>query len=122
MLGMPGKAWRSFEEAREFARSLGLSSQREWHAYCKSDERPTDVPTNPNLVYRSEFKGYANWLGIEREQRSFEEAREFARSLGLRSQREWQEYSKLGQRPDDIPSNPDKAYGSKFRGYGDWLG
>jgi hypothetical protein len=30
IVGMPGKAWRSFEEAREFARSLGLES----HCRC----------------------------------------------------------------------------------------
>ena len=37
--------------------------------------------------------------------RSFSEAREFVRSLELKSQSEWNAY-KSGKRPADIPSNP----------------
>ena len=32
------------------------------------------------------------------------------RSLGLKSQAEWFDYSKSSKRPDDIPSNPWKTY------------
>ena len=42
--------------------------------------------------------------------RSFESAREFVRSLNLKNQKEWLEYCKSGNKPDDIPSNPWKTY------------
>jgi len=42
--------------------------------------------------------------------------------LGLRGQSEWREYVKTGNKPADIPSNPDRVYGPEFRGWGDWLG
>jgi hypothetical protein len=58
----------------------------------------------------------------KKEWRPFEEAREDVRQLGLKGQREWRDYCKSGKKPDDIPSAPDKAYASEFRGYGDWLG
>ena len=55
--------------------------------------------------------------------RPFEEAREFTRSLNLRGSEEWFQYCKSGKdgkpRPDDIPSNPDKAY--KNNGWKDWV-
>lgn len=55
--------WRLFEEARNFARSLGLKSWNEWNAWCKSDNRPQDIPTGPNVIYRQEWKGWGDWLG-----------------------------------------------------------
>ena len=53
----------------------------------------------------------------------FEEAREFARSLKLRSVSEWQQYAKTDERPNDIPSTPGRTYKNDgWNGYGDWLG
>ena len=45
-----------------------------------------------------------------KEFRDFEGAREFVQKLGLQSQREWYEYVKSGDKPDDIPANPWKVY------------
>jgi hypothetical protein len=45
------------------------------------------------------------------------------RKLKLKGQKEWREWSKSGQRPRNIPSNPDQAY--RDDGYIstiDWLG
>ena len=59
--------------------------------------------------------------------RPFYEAREFTRSLNLRSETEWRQYRKFGKdgklKPDDIPSNPSKTYKNDgWNGYPDWLG
>ena len=48
--------WRPFEEAREFVRSLGLKSVREWEAYCASGKRPADIPSNPQMAYGNKWK------------------------------------------------------------------
>ena len=45
--------------------------------------------------------------------RDFESAREFVRSLGLKSPKEWDEYVKSGKKPDNIPSNPSSYYKKK---------
>jgi len=43
--------------------------------------------------------------------------------LGLKSRKEWRDYSKSGKKPDDIPANPDNTYKNKgWNGWGDWLG
>src|SRR5437867_205323 len=39
--------WRRFEEARAFVHSLGLESEFEWRAYCKSGKKPEDIPASP---------------------------------------------------------------------------
>src|SRR2546430_13214891 len=49
--------WLPFVQAREFVRQLGLKNLPEWQAYCKSGEKPADVPINPEKVYKAEWKG-----------------------------------------------------------------
>jgi hypothetical protein len=49
----------------------------------------------------------------------FYEAREFARALGLKSFKDWREYSKSGNKRDDVPSNPEQVYREKgWKGWG----
>ena len=74
------RKYRSFVEARAFARSLGLNSAKEWRTYCKSDKRPADVPTKPNARYLGEgWSSWSHWLGTatlatnQRKYRTFEE-------------------------------------------------
>jgi hypothetical protein len=123
------KVFRSFEEARKFVQSLNLKNQQEWKEYSKSGKRPDDIPSPPNRVYKKEWVSWGNWLGTgriadqEKVFRSFEEARKFVQSLNLKGQKEWREYSKSNNRPDDIPSAPEQVYKNKgWSGMGDWLG
>jgi hypothetical protein len=119
----------SYEEARKFARSLKLNNQKEWNQYCKINQIPLNIPTsNPQWPYKNEWIGWPDWLGTDfvankyREFLSFEEAREFARSLKLKNQIEWFEHSKSKQIPLNIPSNPQRKYKDKWIGWPDWLG
>ena len=55
-----------FEEARDFARSLNLRNRDGWYEYCKSGERPDDIPANPGIIYKNDgWKGYPDWLANE---------------------------------------------------------
>ena len=110
------KESRDFESAREFARKLGLKSRREWNEYCRSGNKSDDIPSGPKDVYKNEFKGFGDWLGTgkvatqEKIFRSYEGAREFVRKLELKGYKEWQEYCKSGNKPEDIPAAPWNAY------------
>jgi superfamily II DNA or RNA helicase len=122
--------FRAFNEARAFARGLGLRVFTEWIDYCNSGKRPADIPSNPSKAYaNSGWAGWGDWLGTGRlalhlrQRRSFKKARAFARNLGLKSQKEWQGYCRSGEKPDDIPSTPDKVYADQgWAGMSDWLG
>jgi len=128
--------WRPFDEAREFARKLGLNSHAEWwHWYTgklKSRdlvELPPDIPTNPEKVYHEHWKDWADWLGHGRRigrWRPFEEAREYARKLNLKSSKEWtlangRSFAHKNRLPDDIPAYPNNVY-DEWIGWWDWLG
>ena len=60
--------------------------------------------------------------------RPFEEAKEVARSLKLKSWVEWEQYCKFGKdgipKPNDIPDAPGRFYkkNNGWKGMGDWLG
>jgi len=124
------RKYQSFTKARAFVRSLGLKSQTEWRKYVKSGKKPIDIPSAPNQVYaEAGWVGFGDWLGTGtvaprwRQYRSFKQARAFARSLGLKSQMEWLDYTRSGKKPDDVPAYPGQTYARKgWVGLGDWLG
>ena len=62
---MKKRTYKSLEEAKEFVQSLGLKSQTEWKKYCKSGNKPDDVPSELQLVYKSEWKSWDDFLGKE---------------------------------------------------------
>jgi superfamily II DNA or RNA helicase len=123
----PKNGWRPFKKARTFARSLGLTSWADWLAYCKSGKKPADIPIYVHQAYADDgWVGCFDWLGAGQAQghmRPFKKARAFVHTLGLTGQKAWREYCRTGNRPGDIPSNPDKAYANAgWAGYHDWLG
>ena len=130
---VPGE-WRTFEDARDFVSSLELKSKEEWYEWRKSDQKPHDIPSNPDYLYKEEgWLSYGDFLGYRpghvarkrttAKKRSFTEARDYVRRLGLKSQIEWKDLSKSDQKPHDIPSRPDQIYKEEgWLSYGDFLG
>jgi hypothetical protein len=134
------RQYRSFHQARVFARNLKLKSQSEWKAFCKGKMRdkgklPPDIPSNPGRTYAGKgWKGMGDWLGTDRiadqfkQYKPFLEAREFVRGRNLKSFSEWIAFCKgeipsKGKLPSDIPANPNRTYANEgWKGYGDWLG
>jgi predicted helicase len=97
--------WRRFDEARPFARHLGLESISKWFGYCKSGKKPVDIPSNPQRTYNENgWAGWSDWLGTgavapqDRHFRSFKKGRAFVGRLKLKSVADWQEYCKFRQK------------------------
>jgi hypothetical protein len=124
------RKYRTFKKARAFARGLGFKSKEQWDNYCKSGNKPHDIPTSPQQTYRRKgWSGWGDWLGTGtvatflRQYQSFKTARAFVRRLSLKSETEWREYCKSGKKPADIPANPNVVYAKTgWSGMGDWLG
>ncbi len=134
------RQYRSFNEARSFARNLGLASSSEWNSYAKGEltgiaPLPADIPAVPRNVYKNKgWISFGDWLGTgtiapsDREYRGFDEARDFVRKLGLKSQKDWEAYCRGEFRdkpplPADIPLTPRWVYKqSGWVSTGDWLG
>ncbi|HUG13151.1 MAG TPA: helicase-related protein [Opitutaceae bacterium] len=136
----PEVSYREFESAREFARSLGLTGQRQWRRYCRGllpdrPSLPNDIPSAPETIFKSKgWAGYPDWLGTQTvasrkiAYRDFNSARTFVRALGLKSIQQWRLYcgAKLpgiAPKAPDIPRNPDVVYATVgWVDWTDWLG
>ena len=122
--------YRSFYEARRFARKLRIKSIEQWRNYCKSGLKPVDIPVNPNLHYRlCGWAGYSDFFNSNMRKNprkfsfvDFEDARNTARSLGLKSWDEWDMISKNKQLPRGFSRFPNIEYASHWLGWKDWLG
>jgi hypothetical protein len=124
---------RPFPEARDYIRGLGLKSVHGpsgWWHYCNSGRKPADIPTNPNVIYaEAGWVNWGDWLGTgriadrDRVYRSFEEAREDARSRKFRTGENWTSFAQSEELPPDIPAAPWNTYKNKgWKNMGDWLG
>jgi len=125
------KTYRSFKDARKFVQKQNIKSIAAWYRFCKSGNKPNDIPATPYRTYskQNKWKGWGDWLGTEiiatqdRKYRSFKAARKFASSLNLKSRTSWEKFCKSGNKPDDIPNNPWNTYKEKgWKGMGDFLG
>jgi len=122
--------YRSFEKAREYVHSLGITNQRKWVEYAKSGKKPDDIPSAPQKPYKNKgWINYGDWLGTgtirhrDRKYWSFEKAREYVHSLGIKNSKVWREYTKSGRLPKEIPANPNQVYKNKgWVSNGDWFG
>ena len=120
--------YRSFNNARKFARNLKLQRQNDWHEYCKSGNKPDDIPRNPQSTYKKEWGGMGNFLGTDRiasqdmVYRPYKKAHKFVQQLNLKNGKEWTAYCKSGNKPQDIPYDAKKVYKKEWKGMGDWLG
>ena len=121
--------FKSFENARKFVRTLGIHDDSTWRQYCRSGNKPKDIPSAPWNTYKNKgWVSLGDWFGTnqiasqKKSFRDFEKSKEFVHSLHLKSQKEWQNFSKSGNRPLDIPSLPNQSYDREWISWGDWLG
>jgi superfamily II DNA or RNA helicase len=122
--------FRTFKEARKYARSLGFKGESQWRKHTKTKEFPEDIPANPWQTYNDKgWLSMGDWLGTGivatslREFKPFKEARKYARSLGIKTRNQWEDHGKAGLLPSDIPYHPERTYKEKgWISTGDWLG
>jgi hypothetical protein len=116
----------SFAAGRAYARKLKLVGKKEWIAWSKSGQRPSNIPGSPQQTYRDDgWISWPDWLGNGKryDMLPFAVGRAYARKLKLKTQKEWEAWSKSGQRPSNIPSSPDKTYRNDgWISFPDWLG
>ena len=104
---------KSFDEAREYARKLNLKSLTEWRDYTKKNKIPHYIPLRPDSKFKNNgWVSWADFLGFETKMGRksfdylpFEEARNYVRSLNLKTGDEWQLYCKSNKIPKTIATS-----------------
>ncbi len=107
LLTLPGE-FLSFELARVHVRVLELQSRKEWEAYCKSGKKPKNIPAVPDVFFKGEYQGMADWLGYEFW--PYEACRAWVQAhvvpLGIESSYDWQHKLEKSSLPNYIPRDP----------------
>jgi len=126
-----GNEYISFDEAKNFVRDLNLKNREEWRGYCKSGEKPKNIPAAPNMIYNDEWKGFNDWLSVDnlniggaitrKIKLTFKDAKKYVHGLNLKTTKDWREWVKGDTRPLEIPSDPPNAYLKEWISWNDWL-
>jgi hypothetical protein len=127
-------SYRSYSNAKSFVHKLQIENEESWRLYCTDElhglePKPSDIPEDPELVYKDAWEGWRKWLGDKslRRYKKFHLARELVRQLGIASEADWNLYreDKLKghePRPWYIPANPQAIYFKEWIDWRDWLG
>ena len=137
--GKKNTEWMQFNKAREFVRTLGLKSTKEWNSYCRGElknlpKRPYNIPVFPHRYYKNDgYTTIMDWLGkkefrIDKKVVPLKVAKKFAAKLKLNKTSDWKLYltgkiQGLPSLPDGVPQNPNKWYQNdpEWKGMGDFL-
>ena len=120
--------WMSFQDAKALMQSQDIRTRGQFHEWSKSKKRPKNFPSTPHQVYTNEWKGWGDFLGTgnistsKRKWMSFQDAKALMQSQGIKTKREFQEWSKSERRPKNFPSTPYQVYINEWKGWGDFLG
>ena len=120
------KQWRTLQSAKTLMVELGIKTQRQFYEWSRSDQRPQDFPANPFRTYKTEWRGWREFLGTENISkkvfRNYESAKALMKDLGIKTRNQFREWSRSDQRPQDFPSNLSIAYKTEWRSWGEFLG
>ena len=121
--------WMDFEDAWIHVKTLNIKSAKEWMRFSKSHKRPFNMPTSPQITYKNiGWKNWSDWLGTNNlapgtiQWVSYDDAKEFAKKLELKSEMDWYNYSKNNDKPNDIPTAVKLIYKKEWINWGDFLG
>lgn len=121
------KAFRKFDEARIWSRSLNLKSETEWRKFRK-EGLPNDIPTNPNREYAQKgWNGWGDWLGTGNvkagtiDYLSYKETSDWAVKKGVKTLTEWRELIKKNSFPNNIYKSPDRGFKKEWVDWGNFL-
>ncbi|MDC1019308.1 DEAD/DEAH box helicase family protein [Pseudomonadales bacterium] len=124
------RTFMDYHDAKKYISQFSFNSFEEYTVWARSDERPPEIPSNPQQVYKHlGWDGWTSWLNTNPRMRrdlkykSFKDARNYVRDLNLKSPKGWMAYRDSDTLPLDIPRYPNLTYAdSGWTNTYDWIG
>lgn len=118
----------SYDDVQAYAREHNIKSMREWFGFHNvrkgGSVRPRNIPGDPSKYFgrRDQWVSWPDFLGtstkatqvMKDEFMDIEECKAWFKENKIYTVTQFRELSKTGNRPDNIPSAPDKKYEVKF--------
>jgi hypothetical protein len=112
------KKFLNFEDARKLVHDYKFKNVAEYREWSKKGLRPINIPAKPDKTYN--YKGYISWddwlgtrIGFTGEYLTFNKAKEYLKTLNLKTSQDWKHFCNSGEKPDNIPLNPRGVYKNK---------
>jgi len=124
------KNYLSFKKAKNYAKSLNLESSTEWFLLHRKGKIKKNIPIFCNQTYKNKgWKGWSDFLGTRyksfrfNSSLDFNSAKKYARSLDIKSSKEWRTLYDEGKININIPKYVNEHYKNKgWNGWSDFLG
>jgi hypothetical protein len=123
------KDYLTFEEARNYIRNLKLKNWTDWRIYKSNNDFNIKIPKDPSKIYKNTgWENWGDWLGNgetaknKRVYLPFEIAKKYVFNLKIKTYNDWRNYCSSGNKPENIPANPNKVYKEEWKGMSDFLG
>ncbi len=113
-----------FEESREYVRTLGLKTVRDFQDWSSSGNRPNNIPSRPYDIYE-EWISWWDYLGVAEGWNgymNYDELVEYIKPFNIKTHTEWLEYWKLNDKPHNIPGYPENTYKKEWISWYKFLG
>jgi hypothetical protein len=132
-LGTETIVFLSFKKARKFVRELKLKNTSAWNEYRKSEDKPDNIPSTPNTVYKDHgWISIPDWLGngnssnTLRDYLSYQQCSKLIQKNHITTREQLREYRKSCKKPDRdiIPGHPWDVYKTQgtWISWGDFTG
>lgn len=116
--------YRTLAQAASAAKALGILGQTDYRSRFREDPR---LPSNPNITYKNEWKGFPDFLGRPKLVRgrsssfysSLAQAASAVQRLGITSNLE---YLQRWREDPQLPSKPERTYKDEWTTYSDFFG
>lgn len=115
-----------FNDARNLVRNLKIKTVGIWYELCGQKKIPINIPHAPHLTYKNKgWKGFPDWLGNRNDSKNtnwvnFESAKEYLKSLNIKTSTEWINFCKKGLRTKNVPVSPYLVY-KNWKGWDDFI-
>lgn len=103
------KEWATYKEFKKFINDIGVSSAKEWFEWCRYNNRPNNIPSNPVSIYKN--KGWDGWSSLFGNKKiKYQDAKKIVSQLEFKSPGEFQKWARSNKNIFLIPIHPDIAY------------
>ena len=55
----------SFSEAKQYLKKQEIITYQDWRKFSSSGKRPINLPSQPEVKYKDQWKGWKDFLGNE---------------------------------------------------------
>lgn len=109
------KRFLSYDEAKAFLHAQNITSQAEYKELLKVGDMALYYPKAPQSVYATAEGGFSWFKFLAPKYITFDAFIDFFIEQNIYQYQQWQIFSSSGKRPSNVPANPFRHYGKKFK-------